>query len=148
MRSVAGPSVGEPDLWQHNAMFTNWSHEREIRHTLRRLSRQRVGLILQPGNVWVIENAVVSNNETDAALCTCRMRGWVEILENSLLAGQLTADGRLPDGPIFTREKPLFGLTDSGWGVIHRTHGWIVCTFIVSLAGLAATAFSALTHTR
>lgn len=55
--------------------------ERHIRQTLRRLARQRVALVLQPGNIWVIEYAVPENEETDATLKTCYMRGWVEVWE-------------------------------------------------------------------
>ncbi len=53
--------------------------ERDIRRTLKSLSRQRVALVLQPGNVWVIERAVEDNEQTDAALKTAYMRGWVKL---------------------------------------------------------------------
>jgi hypothetical protein len=33
---------------------------------------------VQPGNVWVVEKAVEDNEQTDAALKTAFMRGWVE----------------------------------------------------------------------
>jgi hypothetical protein len=40
-----------------------WKKERFIRQTLRRLAKQRIALIAQPGDCWVIENAVI---DTDA----------------------------------------------------------------------------------
>lgn len=67
--------------------------EWKIRRALHLLSKQRVVLVLQPGNVWVIEKAVQDNEDTDAALKTCYMRGWVEPLENSVPKGKLKDDG-------------------------------------------------------
>jgi hypothetical protein len=53
--------------------------ERLINKTLRRLAKQRVTMILQPGNVWVIEYAVSEGESSDisAALRTCHLWGWV-----------------------------------------------------------------------
>ena len=39
-----------------------WQKERMIRSTLVKRSRQRVALTLQPGDVWVIEQAIVHND--------------------------------------------------------------------------------------
>jgi hypothetical protein len=105
-------------------MFTNWRREFGIRRVLKQLARQRVALVLQPGNVWVIENAVTDDETTDAALKTCYMRGWVEPLENSIPKGKLTPDGRLPDRPMFQTTGPLWKVTDSGWAAINRAHEW------------------------
>lgn len=96
--------------------------ERQIRSTLRKLSRQRVAIVLQPGGIWVIEKAVPDIEDHDAALMTCVMRGWVEPLDNAIPTGDMAADGSLPDGPLFTRRTTLCRLTDSGWAVINRTH--------------------------
>jgi hypothetical protein len=57
--------------------------ERDIRRTLKSLSRQRVALVLQPGNVWVIERAVEDNEQTDSALKTAKLRGHASILHGS-----------------------------------------------------------------
>jgi hypothetical protein len=103
------------------------------------MARQRVGMILQPGNVWVIERAVPAGERTAAALRTCHLRGWVEIVENAMPAGDLTSDGRIPDGQLFTRAEPMYRLTDSGWGVIHRSQTWVIATFLVALLSLTAT---------
>lgn len=104
-----------------------------IRRALRRLSRQRVALVLQPGNVWVIENAVKSDDDVDVALKTCYMRGWVEPLANAVPRGDLTADGRLPEGNLFNRLAPFYRLTDSGWSVINRSHQLLLWSVLFAL---------------
>ncbi len=119
-------------------MLTDFCREWAIRRTLRSLSRQRVALVLQPGNVWVIENAVGDSEETDANLKTCYMRGWVEPIENALPQGKLTPDGKLPDGDIFDRIGPLYRITDSGWSVINRSHQWFLLTVLVAVLSLIA----------
>jgi hypothetical protein len=78
-------------------MFSDFRREAIIRRVLRRLSRQRVALVLQPGNVWVVEKAVEDNAETDTALKTCFLRGWVEPLERAIPQGKIPSDGRMPD---------------------------------------------------
>jgi len=92
----------------------DFKKEWEFRRLLRKLSRQRVALVLQPGNVWVIEKAVEDNAETDSALKTFYMRGWVEPIQNAVPRGKLTADGKLPQGNIFNQTGPFYRLTDSG----------------------------------
>ena len=102
-------------------LFTSRRREWEIRRTLRKLGRQRVALVLQPHNVWVIENAVPDDEDTDAMLKTCHMRGGgVEPLEHAVPRGQLTPEGALPQGNVFTVGR-LYRLTDSGWAVINRS---------------------------
>lgn len=96
--------------------------ERQVRATLRKLSRQRVAAVLQPHGVWVIEKAIPDTEDSAAALKTCFMRGWVEPLEHAVPAGDLSDDGSLPSGRMFTRTTTLYRLTDSGWAVINRTH--------------------------
>lgn len=110
--------------------------EWKIRKILRRLSKQRVGLVLQPGNVWVIEKAVEDNEETDAALKTCYMRGWVEPLENSVPKGKLKEDGSLPDGNLFNSAGPIWKLTDSGWAAINRVHEWALIGILIGAVGV------------
>ena len=106
--------------------------EWKVRKVLRRLSQQRVVCVLQPGNVWVIEKAVGDNEETDAALKTCYMRGWVEPLENSIPKGKLKEDGSLPNGNMCESSGPVWKLTDSGWAAINRAYE---CTLIGILLG-------------
>lgn len=109
-----------------------------IRRILRRLSKQRVALVLQPGNVWVIEKAVEDNEESDAALKTCYMRGWVEPLENSIPRGKLKEDGSLPDGNLYQSFGPVWKLTDSGWAAINRAHEWTLISILVGALGILA----------
>ena len=123
-------------------MLTDWKRERFIRHVLRKLSRQRVALILQPGNVWVIEKAVGDDDGVAEALRTCNMRGWTEPLAHSVPKGSLTPDGKLPPMDKFiTGLSPLYRLTDAGWNVIHQSHEWVLMTFAVSLITLFAAVF-------
>jgi len=110
--------------------------EWKIRRVLRQVSRQRVILVLQPNNVWVIERAVQDNKETDTALKTCFLRGWVEPLENSIPKGKLKEDGSLPDGNLFNSFGPLWKITDSGWATIYRVHGWALIGIIIALIGV------------
>jgi len=115
-------------------MTANWVREMRIRRTLRALSRQRVALVLKPGKVLVIERAVESTDEEiEASLRTCLIRGWVEVLENALPNGRLTEDQRLPN-PLFTDVSPLYRITDSGWSVIHRDRLWSVTAVIFAAA--------------
>lgn len=117
-------------------MFNNLVYSWRIFNVLRRLSKQRVALVLQPGNVWVIEYAVPDNEETDALLKTCYMRGWVEPLENSLPKGKLKPDGSLPEGEIFQSSGPVWKLTDSGWNAINRSHQLAILGLFLSLLGV------------
>ena len=110
--------------------------EWKIRSVLRRLAKQRVQLVLQPGNVWVVEKVVTDNAETDAALKTCYMRGWVEPLENSVPKGNLKKDSSLPDGELFQSSGPIWKLTDSGWAAINRAHEWTLIGILIGAVGL------------
>ena len=120
-------------------MLDDWARERFIRKVLKRLAGQRVGLILQPGNIWVVEKAVTDDDKVAEALRTCHMRGWVEPITNSIPQGELTPDGQLPNGELFSGRGPVYRLTEAGWNVIHRTHEWVVLTFVVASIALFAT---------
>lgn len=119
--------------------FENFRRERNVRRVLRALARQRVAVILQPGDVWVIENAPSNLPLQDEALRTGLMRGWVEVLHDAVPSGSLGPDGRLPEGPPFQSRATIFRLTEAGWLVIHRTQFWVLATFVVALASLIAT---------
>lgn len=111
--------------------------EYSIYRTLKLLSKQRVALVLQPGNIWVIEKALPVSEEHFANIQTCLMRGWVEVLRDSVPTGVLKSDGSLPDGDMFQNEKHLYRLTDSGWNAIHRTYILGVLGLIATLIGIA-----------
>jgi hypothetical protein len=112
--------------------------EYSIYKTLRLLAKQRVALVL-PGNVWVIEKAIPQTETNLENLQTCMMRGWVEILHDSVNAGRLTPDGHLPNGNPFQSKQPIYKLTDSGWNAIHRTHITGLLGVIIALIGVAIT---------
>jgi len=120
-----------------------WGRKRErlIRKVLRRLSRQRVEVIL-PDGVWVISPAVTEGEDMVAAVRTCHMRGWVEPLCNAIPHGRLTDDGKLPEDELFSGTAPVYRLTEAGWNEIHRLHTWVVVTCAVALITLMATVVS------
>jgi hypothetical protein len=120
-------------------MFDEWKAERRIRKVLAGLARQRVALVLQPQGVWVIERALKRDDEAEAALMTCHMRGWVEPLHDSMPTGDLTDDKRIPDGPMFTRTQTVFRLTDGGWNALNRAHAWTLAGALIAVLSLVAT---------
>ena len=89
-----------------------WDRKRErfIKKVLKELSRQRVEGIL-PDGVWVVNSAVTEEEDVVAAVRTCHMRGWVEPLCNAIPHGQLTAEGKLPQGGRFSGTAPVYRLT-------------------------------------
>jgi hypothetical protein len=118
--------------------------ERLIRRTLHRLAQQKVALILQPGNVWVIERAVSEEENPDiaAALRTCQLRGWVAPEANAVPQYSLESNGKLPKEP--RSVAPVYRLTEAGWSVIYRSQAWVFSTFIIATATLLATVLGVL----
>lgn len=117
-------------------MFDEWKRERRIHKVLAGLARQRVALILQPQGIWVIERALIRDQDTEAALMTCHMRGWVEPLHDSMPISDLTPDMKLPSGPLFTRAEAVFRLTEGGWSALNRAHAWTVAGIVIALLSL------------
>ncbi len=122
-------------------MFEDWKRERLIKSTLARLAKQRVALILQPGNLWVVERAVNEEDDPDiaAVLRTAYLRGWVVAEPNAIPTGKLAPDGSLPRGNLFTGSAPVYRLTEAGWNVINNSQTWVVATFTVATVSLIAT---------
>ena len=120
-------------------MLTNLQRERFIRRILRKLGRQRVAVVLQPGNIWVVEKAVEDTVETDAALKTCHIRGWVEPLENAIPKGKLSPDGKLPEN-LFEGIGPTYKLTSAGWSVIYRSYQLALLALLISATSLLISA--------
>ena len=120
-------------------MFEGWRGERRIRKVLAGLARQRVALVLQPGNVWVIERALQRDEETEALLYTCHMRGWIEPLHDGIPTGDLPDDLSLPNGPPFTNTQTLYRLTEGGWSALNRAHAWTLASVLIAVASLVAT---------
>ena len=120
--------------------LVGFTRERNVRRVLRSLAGHRVVVVSKPGNIWVIENAPTNLPDMDEAICTCLLRGWIEVLHEAVPKGQLTAAG-LPDlATGFSGQGTLYRVTDSGWAVINQTQAWLQATFLVSLLALVATA--------
>jgi hypothetical protein len=111
--------------------------EKTIRQTLRQLSKQRIRIVLQPGNYWVIDNAGKAGEDTHPALLTCYMRGWVEPLEHAVPSGMIP-DGRLPDGFKFNAVETQYRLTSAGWSAIHRSNTIATVALLISALSLTA----------
>jgi hypothetical protein len=119
------------------------NREKLIRGTLKRLAGQRIAMVLQPGNVWVIEKAVEDDDEdVDAALKTAYLRGWVEPIENAVAKGKLLPGGQLPPGNLFQRVGALWRLTDAGWAVINRSQTWMLFAVLIAVLSLVVSAAS------
>ena len=41
--------------------------------------------------------------------------------------------------PVVDRVAPVYRLTEAGWNVVHRSHGWVLATFLVASVTLIAT---------
>ena len=115
--------------------------EYSIYKTLKKLSKQRVGMVLEPGNVWVIEKAMPRTEENNENLQTCLMRGWIEVLYESVPMGQVNDDGSIHsiyEQPVMSDET-IYRLTDGGWNAIHRTHVITMLGAFATLLGIALT---------
>ena len=105
---------------------------------LKKLSRQRVGMLLQPGDVWVVEYAVKDSETNRALIHTCQLRGWVEILHNSVPTASLTPDASIPPDLLNNMQgRPIWRLTDSGWAAIQRRHEIALFSVFITLIGVA-----------
>jgi len=98
--------------------------------------------VLQPGNMWVIDKAVEDNEQSDAALKTAYIRGWVEPIENAVPKGKPGSDGSLPRDPLFQGTGPLWRLTEGGWAVVNRTRLWTLFAIVVSVLSFAVSGAS------
>ena len=119
--------------------WTVFKRERSIRRVLIALARQRVVVVAQPGNIWIIENAPTGLPNQAEAIATCRMRGWIDVLEDAVPKGEWNAQGMPDPQRSFKRTEPIFRLTDSGWAVINRVQTWLIATFVVSVIAVVAT---------
>jgi hypothetical protein len=118
--------------------------ERTIKRTLRNLAKQRVRVVLQPGNYLVIDRAIARDDDTEAALQTCQMRGWVEVLHHALPSAQLGPAGELPANfPNFEKAETLmqYRLTSAGWSVIHRSDLIALCALLIAVMSFTLAIF-------
>jgi hypothetical protein len=106
--------------------------EYSIRKTLRQLAKQRVAMVHQPGNYWVIEKAMPRTKQNEENLQTSMMRGWVEILHESVPTQNLTDSMKIKDSAK-AKNQHLYRLTDAGWNAIHRTNVLVVLGLILAV---------------
>ncbi|ELB2785434.1 TPA: hypothetical protein ACVOYM_003417 [Vibrio diabolicus] len=118
-------------------MFDSFIYERKIYRLLKRLSRQRVQLVIKPENVWLIDRALAVNEENEALLYTCQMRGWIEILHESVPHGSIETDGSINKTSPFDGTQHIWKLTDSGWATIQRRHAVSVFSLTLTALGVA-----------
>lgn len=103
------------------------------------IAKQRVALVLIPGDIWVIENSLIIDNNFEAEVATCLMRGWIDILEKSIRFGQLTKNGKLPNkslDKLFNETGNIYRITESGWAVINRQKTILIVALLIAFMTL------------
>jgi hypothetical protein len=125
-------------------MFEGFRREREVRRALKAISGQRVAIVLQPGNVQVIERSPPKEEWFELGVQTCLIRGWVEVLHADLPTGMMKFSGSNPVFPEQITPTTHYRLTEGGWAVLNRSHAWIVATFLISAVGLVVAVASLL----
>lgn len=123
-------------------MFDDFRRERQVRRALRAIARQRVALVLQPGNVQVVERSPAKEEWFELGVRTAQIRGWVEVLHENLPTGTVHMKGNTPQLPSTMNPETHYKLTEGGWAVLNRSHAWVLATFIVSTVGLIVSAVS------
>lgn len=98
-------------------------------------------MLLQPENAWVIENALPDTNQNQANIRTCMIRGWVDVLHESIPSTNIDNNYGLSKKLDFNKNenKDIYRLTDSGWNAIHRSHVITLLSIIVALLGVYIT---------
>ncbi len=120
-------------------MFEDWKRERQIWKVLKGLARQRVAVVLQPGGIQVIEKALKRGSDTEALLAICNMRGWVEVMHDSMPVGDIDPNNISNDSLAFTRTETIYKLTEGGWSALNRAHAWALVGVIIGILSLVAT---------
>lgn len=127
-------------------MFANILRERQVRRTLKAIARQRVALVLQPGNISVIELSPPREEWFELGVRTAQIRGWVDILHENLPTGTVGFSENTPQFPKHMAPETHYRLTEGGWAVLNRSQAWVLATFLVSsLALLVSTVSLAIT---
>ena len=120
-------------------MFTDLKREYSIYKTLTRISKQRVVLLLEQGNTWVVEQALLDTSQNQANITTCIIRGWVDLLHESVPSTNIDNNYGLTKRLEFNNNQDIYKLTDSGWNAIHRTHVITLLGIIIALLGVFIT---------
>ena len=123
-------------------MFEDLRRERQVRRALKAIARQRVALVLQPGNVQVVERSPPEEEWFEIGVRTAQIRGWVEVLHENLPTGSVQMKSKVPQLPDRMTPQTHYKLTEGGWAVLNRSHAWVLATFLVSSIGLAVSAVS------
>lgn len=131
-----GGAAGFITLAITKLMFDDFIRERQVRRALKAVARQRVAIVLQPGNVQVIERGTPDEEWFELGVLTCHIRGWVEVLHENLPTGAVRFQGSDPKLPSEMRAKNHYKLTEGGWAVLNRSHAWVLAIFMVSVVGL------------
>ncbi|MCU8075891.1 hypothetical protein [Shewanella sp. SM29] len=103
-------------------MFGDFIYEFKMHRVLKKVARQRVAMILKPGNVPVVERAIGRDEETKTFLLTAQIRGWVDILHEDMPTGKIDENGKMNMEQPFESKENHWKLTDSGWAAIQRRH--------------------------
>ena len=119
-------------------MFDDLRRERQVRCALRAIARQRVVMVLNPGGVQVVEKSPPNQEWFEVGIRTCHIRGWVEVLHESLPTGSIQMQGRTPLLPAEMTPMTHYRITEGGWAMLNRSHGWVMATFVTSGFGLVA----------
>lgn len=117
-------------------MFNNLVYEWRIHRLLKKLSKQRVTMILKPGDVKVIERAIGHDEKILTLIYTAEFRGWVELLHKAVPTGNIGKNGEFNFEQPFQSKEDYWRLTDSGWAAIQRRHQLTLLSMFVALLGL------------
>jgi len=117
-------------------MFSDLIYEFKMHRLLKKISRQRVTMVLEPGNVPVIERGLSHDEKTKVLLLTAEIRGWVEVLHENIPTGQIDQNGQINEQQPFQSLETHWKLTDSGWAAIQRRYQISLLGVAVALLGL------------
>lgn len=126
-----------PKIILNPKMLDDFLQERKIRRALKAIARQRVAMVLQPGNFQVIERSPPREEWFELGARTALIRGWAEVLHENLPTGQVSLQGNTAALPKYMSPETHYKLTDGGWAVLNRSQAWMFATFLVSTISLA-----------
>jgi hypothetical protein len=113
--------------------------ERDVKRALQAIAGQRV-VMFQPNGYPVIEMGTPDEEWFHVSAATAHIRGWVEVLQNDMpMATLKLREGASPLQTTPFKPQVFYRLTEGGWMVLRRSHGWVVATFWISLLTLAGT---------
>ena len=86
-----------------------------------------------------MEKALPNTDQNQANIRTCMIRGWVDLLHESVPSTNIDNNYGLSKEPEFNNNENIYKLTDSGWNAIHRTHVIALLGIIIALLGVFIT---------